>query len=879
MSAHDGPSNPDSPQGPAGPGGPDAPGGAAAGGAAPNPPIPVNIEDEMRRSFLDYSMSVIISRALPDVRDGLKPSQRRILVTFNDLNLAADRPYRKCAKISGDVSGNYHPHGESVVYPSIVRLAQPFSMRYPLVDGQGNFGSIDGDPPAAMRYTEARLSRIASEILADLGSDTVDFVDNYDNTRREPVVLPSRIPNLLINGSTGIAVGMATNIPPHNLCEVVDALSLLAIRPDASFEEILERLPGPDFPTGAIICGRQIIRTAYRTGRGSLTLRARAEVEENRTGRRAIVVSEIPYMVNKATMIEKIAELVREGKIEGIGDIRDESDRRGMRVVIELRRDASEDVVLNNLYKLSPMQSTFGINLLALVQNRPQTLDIRKLLLHFLDFRRVVVRRRAAFDLRQAEERAHVLEGFAIALDHLDAVIALIRRSPSPADAREGLIAEFQLSERQAQAILELRLQRLTAMERQKILADLDEIRARIVKLRALLASEEKVTEVILQELADIRQKYGDERRTEFGEEVEDIRTEDLIVEEDMVVTITHQGYVKRHGPGLYRAQRRGGKGKTGIGTKEEDFVSTLFVASTHAWLLCFTNRGRVHWIKVFEVPELGRGARGRALANLLSLADGERVSEVLPVRSYDEGGYVALCTRRGTIKKTELSAYSSPRRGGIIAIHLNEGDELIGAARTTGENDLLVATQGGKSIRFHESQVRPMGRSAAGVRAITTREDDAAVGMEVVQAGRIILTVTEKGFGKRTRLEEYREQNRGGQGIITIKTTPRNGNVVGTLQVSDEDEVMLITSGGKVLRMRASQIPIIGRNTQGVRLMDAGEEDRVVSVARLAEAESAPGAAVDPVEHEAADAEEAGEPEEPVADDTPAPDEESELQ
>jgi DNA gyrase subunit A len=806
----------------------------------PNPAIPVNIEDEMRRSFLDYSMSVIISRALPDVRDGLKPSQRRILVTFNDLNLAADRPYRKCAKISGDVSGNYHPHGEAVVYPSIVRLAQPFSMRYPLVDGQGNFGSIDGDPPAAMRYTEARLSRIAAEMLADLGRDTVDFVDNYDNTRREPIVLPTRIPNLLINGSTGIAVGMATNIPPHNLREVCDALTLLARQPDAPFEEIIERLPGPDFPTAAIICGREGIRTAYRTGRGLITIRARAVVEELRGNRRAIVVTEIPYMVNKAAMIEKIAELVREEKIDGIGDIRDESDRRGMRVVIELRRDASEEVVLNNLYKLSPMQSTFGVNLLALVHNRPQTLDVRRLLLPFLDFRREVVRRRAAYDLKQAEERAHVLEGFAKALEHLDGVIALIRRSESPAAARDGLMREFELSERQSQAILELRLQRLTALERQRILDDLAEVRAKIVELRALLASEEKVTEVILQELAEIREKYGDERRTEFAEPVEDIRTEDLIAEEDMVVTITHQGYIKRHVPRLYRAQRRGGKGKTGIGTKDEDFVSKLFVASTHAWLLCFTNRGRVHWIKVFEVPELGRGARGRAFANLLALADGERVSEVLPVRSYDEGGFVVLCTRRGTIKKTALDAYSSPRRGGIIAISLAEGDELIGAARTTGQNEILVATQGGKSIRFHESQVRPMGRSAAGVRAITTREDDSAVGMEVVQPGHTILTVTENGYGKRTDLGEYREQNRGGQGIITIKTTARNGNVVGILQVSDEDEVMLITSGGKVLRLRVTTIPIIGRNTQGVRLMEAGEGDRMVSIARLAEAESA---------------------------------------
>ncbi len=801
-----------------------------------NPPIPVNIEDEMRRSFLDYSMSVIISRALPDVRDGLKPSQRRILATFNDLNLTVDRPYRKCAKISGDVSGNYHPHGEAVIYPSIVRLAQPFAMRYPLVDGQGNFGSIDGDPPAAMRYTEARLSRIASEIMADLGRDTVDFVPNYDNTRTEPIVLPTRVPNLVINGSTGIAVGMATNIPPHNLGEVVDALSLMLREPDTGIDELMEKLPGPDFPTGAIICGKDGIRSAYRTGRGLLTIRARAGVEENRSGRKAVIVTEIPYMVNKASMIEKIADLVRDGKIDGISDIRDESDRRGMRVVIELKKEANEDVVLNNLYKLSPMQSTFGVNLLALVKNRPRTLDIKALLQHFLEFRREVVRRRAAYDLRQAEDRAHVLEGFARALENLDAVIALIRSSESPAAARTGLMDQFELSERQAQAILELRLQRLTAMERQRILDDLAEVRARIAELKALLASDEKVRDLILEELAEIREKYGDSRRTEFADAVENIRTEDLIAEEDMVVTITHAGYVKRNQPALYRAQRRGGKGKTGIGTKDEDFVTQLFVASTHAWLLCFTNLGRVHWIKVFDLPELGRGARGRALANLLSLSEGERVSAVLPVRTYDEGGFVLLCTRKGTIKKTPLEAYASPRRGGIIAINLADSDELIGAARTSGDDQVLIATQGGKAIRFHESQARAMGRTAAGVRAISTREGDAAVGMEILSPGQGILTFTENGFGKRSPLDDYREQNRGGQGIITIKTSSRNGAVIGILQVDDDDEVMLITTGGKILRLRADSIPIMGRNTQGVRLMEANEGERVVSVARLME-------------------------------------------
>ena len=801
-----------------------------------NPPVPVNIEDEMRRSFLDYSMSVIISRALPDVRDGLKPSQRRILVTFNDLNLGFDRPHRKCAKISGDVSGNYHPHGEAVIYPSLVRMAQSFSLRYPLIDGQGNFGSVDGDPPAAMRYTEARLSRVASEIMADLGRDTVDFAPNYDNTRQEPIVLPTALPNLVINGSTGIAVGMATNIPPHNLGEVVDALTLLARDPDATLDQVMEHLPGPDFPTGATICGESGIRQAYATGRGLLALRAKARFEDMRGDRRAIIIDEIPYLLNKASMIEKIADLVRDGKIDGISDLRDESDRRGMRVVIELKKEANEEVVLNNLYKLSPMQSTFGVNLLALVNNRPQTLNICQLLLHFLEFRREVVRRRAAYDLRQAEERAHVLEGFSRALENLDEVIALIRRSENPASARTGLMAGFELSERQAQAILELRLQRLTGMERQRILDDLAEVQARIAVLRALLASEDKVTSLILAELAEIKEKYADPRRTVIGEAVLDLTTEDLINEEDMVVAITHKGYAKRHVPALYRAQRRGGKGKMGITAKDEDFATKIFVASTHDWLLCFTNRGRVHWLKVFGLPQLGRGARGKPLVNLLQLSQDEKVSEVLAVRSFDEGDFVLLCTRRGTIKKTALESYSSPRRGGIIAIKLGDDDELIGAARTSGSDEVLVATQEGKSIRFNESQVRPMGRTAAGVKAITTRADDFAVGMEILRPDRSILTITENGFGKRSELDEYREQNRGGQGIITIKTTARNGPVIGIAQVTDQDEVMLITSNGKILRMTVDGIPTMGRNTQGVRLMDTEAGERVVSVAKLAE-------------------------------------------
>ncbi|MEX2205401.1 MAG: DNA gyrase subunit A [Myxococcota bacterium] len=803
-----------------------------------NPPIRVAIEDEMRRSFLDYSMSVIISRALPSVQDGLKPSQRRILVTFNDLSLTSDRPYRKCAKIVGDVSGNYHPHGETVVYPSLVRLAQPFSLRYPLVDGQGNFGSIDGDPPAAMRYTEARLTKIAAEMLAELERETVDFVPNYDNTRTEPIVLPTRFPNLIVNGSSGIAVGMATNIPPHNIGETIDALTLLARNPRVSLEELMEKLPGPDFPTGALICGGSGIREAYRSGRGLVTVRARAEVEEARGGRMRIAISEIPYMVNKASMIEKIAELVRDGKIDGISDVRDESDRRGMRVVVELKKDSDDQVVLNQLFKLTPMQSTFGVNMVALVRNRPQTLGLVALLQHFLDFRREVVRRRAAFDLRQAEARAHLLLGFEIALDNLDAVIALIRQSQSPAEAREGLISSFALSERQAQAILELRLQRLTAMERQKILDELAEVRARIEELKALLASDTQVTDVIIEELAEIRGKYADERRTELAPPVEDFTTEDLIAEEDMVVTITHRGYAKRLVPRNYRAQKRGGKGKVATATTDDDFVSKVFVASTHAYLLCFTNKGRVHWLKVFELPELSRAAKGKALVNLLQLADGERIQAILPVRDFGEAGYVVLATSHGTIKKTELEQFSNPRRGGIIAINIADGDELIAAARTKEGDQILLATQDGKSIRFNEEQVRAMGRSATGVRGISTREGDATVGMEVLKPGKTILTVSENGFGKRSPLDEYREQNRGGQGIITIKTTERNGQVVGIMQVDDRDEIMLITSGGKMIRTRVAEIPTMSRNTQGVRLMEPSEGERVVSVAKLGEDE-----------------------------------------
>jgi DNA gyrase subunit A len=820
---------------------PTAPSGAPPEGHAP---IPVAIEDEVRASFLDYSMSVIITRALPDVRDGLKPVHRRILYAMQQEGLVPTRPYSKCAGVVGEVLKHYHPHGDSAVYDALVRMVQDFSLRYPLIDGQGNFGSIDGDPPAAYRYTESRLARIAEELLRDIDRETVDFAPNFDGSTNEPVVLPTRLPNLLANGSTGIAVGMATNIPPHNLRELVDVLMLEAQNPDCTLDQLLEKMPGPDFPTGALICGTAGIRAAYTTGRGLITVRGRAAVEEGKRGSR-IVITEIPFMVNKASLQEKIAEHVREGRIVGISDLRDESNRQGMRVVIELKRDANPDVTLNQIYKQTPLQSTFGVNMLALVNGRPQTLSLKAVLRHFLEFRREVVIRRAIFDLRQAEARAHILEGLALVLDNLDEVIALIRSAQDTAAARAALMERFALSERQTNAILEMRLRALTAMERQRILDELAEIRARIEDLKGLLASDARVLEVVLEELAEIREKYGDPRRTEITGAADVIETEDLIAEEDMIVTVSHLGYVKRNAVTEYRAQRRGGKGLRGMETRDEDFVVRLFSASTHAYVLFFTNRGRVHWKKVWELPQLGRAAKGRSLANLLSLGEGERVQATLPVRSFapptaeaenQDGGYVILCTRRGVIKKTDLAAFSNPRRAGIIAISLDDGDELIAAARTNGQQQVLLATRSGKSIRFEETDVRPMGRSAMGVRGISLADDDEVVGMEILSPGATILSVTQNGFGKRTPLEDYRIQKRGGSGIITIRTSDRNGPVIGLAQVTDDDEVMLITDGGKVLRCRVSGISTMGRATQGVTLMDLAEGENLVSITRLAE-------------------------------------------
>jgi DNA gyrase subunit A len=817
-------------------------------GAAPPPgprAQPVNIEDEVRRSFLDYSMSVIISRALPDVRDGLKPVHRRILYAMQQEGLLPNRAYSKSAGVVGEVLKHYHPHGDSAVYDAMVRMAQDFSLRYPLVDGQGNFGSIDGDPAAAYRYTEARLRSLAEEMLRDIDRETVGFVPNFDGSVEEPLVLPTRFPNLLANGSAGIAVGMATNVPPHNLRELVDALVLEARDPDCTLDDLLEKMPGPDFPTGAVICGSEGIRSAYTTGRGLLTVRARAEFEETRKGQR-IVVTEIPFMVNKASLLERIADLVREGRIDGVTDLRDESNREGMRIVIELRRDAPEEVVLNQLYKQTPLQSTFGVNLLALVNGRPKLLSLKEALRHFIDFRGEVVVRRATYDLAQAEARAHLLEGFAIALDNLDEVIAIIRGSESTAEARAALIERFDLSEIQANAILDMRLRALTQMEGQRVIEELEGVRVKIAELEELLASDERVLDVIVEEIEAIREKFGDERRTELGQAVEGLSTEDLIVEEDMVVTVSHLGYIKRNPVTQYRAQRRGGKGVKGMEAREEDFVWRLFVASTHAYILFFTTRGRAHWLKVHELPQLGRAARGRALNNVLQLAAGERVQATLPVRSFveAENAYVVLGTRKGVVKKTRLSAYSNPRRGGIIAINLDPEDELIAAIRTNGSQEVLIASKNGKSIRFPEAGVRPMGRTAAGVRGMMLAPGDEVVGMEILSPGATILTVTELGYGKRTPLEHYRLQKRGGQGVITIRTTTRNGKVVRVAQVVDDDEVMLITDGGKVLRCRVAGISTMGRATQGVRVMDLAPGEKLVSMARLAERDVVDGEA-----------------------------------
>jgi len=808
--------------------------------------IPVNIEDEMKRSYMDYAMSVIIGRALPDVRDGLKPAHRRVLYAMRQMGLGSSRPYRKCAKIVGEVIGNYHPHGDAPAYDTLVRLAQDFNMREPLVDGQGNFGSIDGDPPAAYRYTEARLQALAEEMMADLDKETVDFVPNFDETTEEPTVLPTPFPNLLANGSAGIAVGMATNIPPHNLRELIDGVIAVIEHQQESretrFKALLRVIPGPDFPSAGFIVGRQGILQAYRTGRGALTLRARAQTEESKKGDKvSIVITEIPYQVNKARLLEKIAELARDKAIEGISDLRDESDRDGMRIVIELKRGEVPEVVLNNLYKHTPLQTTFGIIMLAIVGGRPRTLDLLELIEQFIEFRREVVRRRTEFELRKAEARAHVLEGLKIALDHLDEVIKLIRGSKSPGEARDGLMTRFALTQVQAQAILDMQLQRLTGLERQKIVDELVELLKTIERLRAILSSEALLVQIVVQELRAVQETYGNDRRTEIIDESGEFRIEDLIADEEVAITVTNTGYVKRTAISAYRNQRRGGKGRIGMRTREEDFVTHLFVASTHAYIMIFSDRGRAYWLRVHEIPDVGPGGRGKAIANLVTMEAAERIAALLAIREWpNEPGqqFIVMGTRKGVIKKTDLVAFRNPRAGGIIAMGVEEHDAVMAVAMTGGGEELFLGTRDGMAIRFRESDVRTMGRTAYGVRGISLRDDDVVVAMEVVGPDGTLLTVTENGYGKRTELDEYRVQTRGGVGIINIQTSDRNGRVVGVAFVHDDDELMLISQQGKILRMVVHDIRTIGRATQGVRLIEMEPDDRVVSVARLAERE-----------------------------------------
>ncbi len=798
--------------------------------------IPVLIEEEMKSSYIDYSMSVIVSRALPDVRDGLKPVQRRILVAMNDLNLRHDRPYRKSAKITGDVTGNYHPHGTTAVYDTMARLAQNFSLRYPLVEGQGNFGSIDGDAAAAERYTEARFPRLTEHMLADLDKETVDFRPNYDETRQEPVVLPAKVPNLLINGCSGIAVGMATNIPPHNLREVAEAIKHLVNHPEATTQDLMQFVHGPDFPTGGIILGTSGIRQCYESGRGHITVRARATIEEVRRDREAIIVTEIPYMVNKTLLLERIASLVKSGVLSGISDLRDESDRRGMRVVIELRRDAQPRVVLNQLYKHTQMQTTFGANILALLENRPKLFTLQELCQAYVDHRFEVITRRTKYELAQAEAKAHILEGLRKALDEIDAVITVIRESKNAEEARTGLIASFDLSEKQAQAILDMRLQRLTGLERQKVEDDYQATVKQIADYRSILATREPVMGIIKSDLDELALRFGDDRRTEIAPFEEDIDLEDLIPREDMIITISHRGYIKRLPVTTYRSQRRGGRGLTGAKTREEDFVEHLFVANTHSYILFFTNTGRCHWLKVYNAPLGTRLSKGRSILNLMGFGPDERIAAFAQVDDFTEDRYVVLATRSGKIKKTPLRAFSNPRRTGIWAISLGDGDELIGATITDGKSEIVLAKRNGKAIRFPEGKVRPMGRSAAGVRGVTLEdEEDAVIGMVCVRDPEsTLLVVTRNGFGKRSRLEDYRITNRGGRGVITLRITDRNGPMVTIKEVAADDEVMLTTSSGMIIRLRMESVSVIGRATQGVKLIDLRPGDQVTDVAKI---------------------------------------------
>jgi DNA gyrase subunit A len=810
----------------------------------PDRQINAPIEEEMRKSYLDYAMSVIVGRALPDIRDGLKPVHRRVLYTMQLLGLAFNRGYKKSARVVGDCMGKFHPHGDSAIYETLVRMVQDFSLRYPLVDGQGNFGSIDGDPAAAMRYTEARMARIAHELLADIDKDTVDLVPNYDENEQEPVVLPTRIPNLLVNGSSGIAVGMATNIPPHNLSEVVDALVLLVDEPSTPIERLMKVVTGPDFPTAGYIYGTSGIREAYTTGRGSITLRAKAHAEKMRGGREAIIISELPYQVNKASLIEKISELSKEKKIEGISEIRDETNREGIRVVLELGRGEIPQIILNQLYKHTQMQTSFGIIMLALVDRRPQIVNLKEMLEAFIRFRREVVTRRTRYELARAEERAHILAGLRKAVEQLDMVIRIIRGAESPDAAKDALMSRLELSEIQAKAILDMRLQRLTQLERHKIVEEHEQVLALIEELKGILASDAKLMGIIKKELLEVKEQYGDARRTEILTETTELTIEDLLADEEMVVTITRSGYIKRTHVEAYRSQRRGGKGVTGMETKEEDIVEDLFIASTHAYLLFFTNLGKVHWLKVHEIPEGGRQAKGKAMVNLLSLGDGETVATCVPVRDFGAGGYIFFCTKQGKVKKTELEAYSHPRAGGIQAIGLEDGDTVITARRTDGTREVMIATKLGMAIRFSEDEVRPMGRGATGVRGIDVDDGDEVIAADVVHEGAQILTISERGYGKRTPLDEYRLQGRAGKGIIDIKTGGRNGTVVGMLQVRAGDDVLVITTKGKIIRIHADDVSSQGRNTMGVRIIDLDADDKVGSIARVEAESSAPAEA-----------------------------------
>ena len=806
--------------------------------------VPVNIEDEMRKSYLDYAMSVIIGRALPDVRDGLKPVHRRILYAMYKEGNTSDKRYIKCAGVVGEVIKKYHPHGDLAVYDTLVRMAQDFNLRYLLIDGQGNFGSVDGDPAAAYRYTECRLARLAEELLADIEKETVDFAPNFDESTEEPAVLPTKVPNLLINGSDGIAVGMATKVPPHNLTEIIDATILLIAKPNATLEEVLSLVPGPDFPTGAYLYGKSGIRAAYETGRGQFTMRAKAAIERPTKEKQQIVITEIPFQVNKAKTIERIAQLVQDKKIEGISDIRDESDRDGMRIVVELKRGEQPEVILNNLYKHTQLQDTFGMILLAIVNGQPRTLSLLEAIQLFIDHRVTVVRRRTAHDLRKAQERAHILEGFLKALQHLDAIIKLIRASQTPKEAREGLMARLEFTERQAQAILELQLQRLTALEREKVQQEHDELQKKIREYEEILASDKILKKVIVEELKQVQKEYGDLRRTEIIEEQAEIKLEDLIAVEDVVITVSHSGYMKRTPLSTYRQQQRGGKGRLGMKTREEDFVEHLFIASTHSYILVFTNIGKVHWLKVYEIPDVGAAGRGKNIINLVNLSQGEKVAALVAVKelpeepkdvtiegeTYAAEGYVVLVTRQGTIKKTRLADFSNPMSRGIIAMGIEEGDELIAAKLTSGRDTIFLASHEGMAIRFLEGDVRDMGRQAHGVYGMDLEKGDYIVGMEIVGEKELILSVTEKGFGKRTAITEYRVQSRAGKGVINVKTTERNGKVVGALSVTEESEVMLISQQGKIARLDSSEIRECSRSTQGVKLINLEEGDQLAA-------------------------------------------------